>query len=264
MALLKRHTLDDRLISNGVVVMGIGLAVLGLTSAVSSRLRNLLLLGGLILVALAVLMFLLAIGLRLFGAKEWFDDAFNLVLSRTPALTPVWLTESDLPRVYNLASELLPRGHPERDMVEKRLVKNRKIIRGVCKGNTADGELLGYFIIYPLGKRATKQLMDGTIVQGHQILPDLIYSEWRAPESIYIAALAARTIAGRAATLAALKDIVFTYKRPPVLFARPVSQDGLRLLKSHHFHPIKDPNNAWVFDPRAQNATGDNLGNQPA
>jgi pimeloyl-ACP methyl ester carboxylesterase len=97
-------------------------------------------------------------------------------------------------------------------------------------------KLLGYAFLVPLCTAAHELMVAGELSpanfdSSHVVAPEAV------PAALYIGALAANDPASRAVVLQAVRHLAgeLTFKGPTVVWARPITPDGLRLAKQNGF-----------------------------
>ncbi|MFD4527616.1 hypothetical protein ACFWP7_27545 [Streptomyces sp. NPDC058470] len=215
----------DRNVLAGVIVLFSGLAAL-LICAVS------------LIFALVT-----AFVVRMSGAEE-----LTLPVGYNPVgrVQTRWSESDELDSVFRLARELIPEGHPRRNAVEERLLRNSQLVRLVYLAHGGSYRLEGYIILYPLNRSAVSAVLAGEICAGLQIRPRHVQQRWTSASGIYIAAAAGSTWRARAAVVTLL-EVMTENISPEWIFARPVTKDGLRLMRKSGFQPLFDTKNVWAL-----------------
>lgn len=132
---------------------------------------------------------------------------------------------------------------PEDVLVQ--FTKRGGIFRVVKRVMVADGErherLSGYFCVIPLSSTAMASVKDGTL-RGGQLTMNHVPASSEETAALYIGAVAARDLASRAIVLEALRLHVHYYSKElgiHEVITRPVTNDGLRIVRKHGFRPFK-------------------------
>lgn len=99
--------------------------------------------------------------------------------------------------------------------------------------------LIGGFSIFPLNK-ACQNKIERNNLYGNEILSADLVRNGRNPSAIYIAWVVGLGYKGKAMTLSYLKDKISDYLKSSdlLVYTRPSSEDGMRLVKLNNFVPI--------------------------
>ncbi|CAL9583893.1 hypothetical protein SUDANB1_05077 [Streptomyces sp. enrichment culture] len=241
-------------LGNWTLLTGLALLGVGITLDGDSMV-------GIIVIACGLIALLVCAVALIFSAVTAYVVRMSGVaeLALPPGYNPVgrvqtrWSASDELDPVFRLARELIPDGHPRRQAVEERLHRNSQLVRLVyiARGNAY--KLDGYVILYPLNRAAVSAVLAGDICAGQQIRPRHVKQRWTSASGIYIAAAAGRSWRGRAAVVTLL-EVMTENISPEWIFARPVTKDGLRLMRKSGFRPLFDEKNVWAL--RYRTASG--------
>lgn len=126
--------------------------------------------------------------------------------------------------------------------------KNPEVLSVVIRKPGTDGAggegqpvaIRGYFCIFPLTRAATR-LVQSEILTGNKIGPEQLVKARSRPASIYIGGVAGRGQSRRSGfVLAHLQAKLSTAaRRGTPIYARPVTRDGLRLMRHFNFKPLR-------------------------
>jgi hypothetical protein len=99
----------------------------------------------------------------------------------------------------------------------------------------------GYFCVIPLSNRALASLLAGQL-RGNELSVEHLPSDHELIAALYIGAVAARDHYSRAVVLEALRlniryALAFGVRQ---VLTRPLTSDGLRIVKKHSFQPVRN------------------------
>jgi hypothetical protein len=199
---------------------------------------------GVALCGLGLLMFLLALvasirQLRMLAGRfeklsSWFEQGDNIYTCRAAH-------EGELPLLRTFAMGLLGENVTPLETMEQWYRKNPNIFHVIYPQTEAGNEeITAFFSILPLSRAATK-LVEAEILNGINITAEHLVSPNSRPASIYIGGIAGvRWSRVRGAAVAYLHGELsrYAWKAVPI-FTRPVTSQGLDLLKRYKFKPVK-------------------------
>lgn len=154
-------------------------------------------------------------------------------------------SNNEFPKIHEFCCKIIPGAFATIKMWYDRYKTNQNIIyiieRETLRKNKKIIELKGGFSIFPLKKAATDNIENG-IIKGIDLLPDDLSKTEASATSIYIAwIVSTQKGKDRAATLSYLKNYLkkrIEQNRNIVIYTKPTTQDGLRLVKKYNFLPL--------------------------
>lgn len=130
--------------------------------------------------------------------------------------------------------------------IERLLAWHRKnpqilhaIVRVTRRPLIRSTEIVGFFCILPLTKKATR-LLSSNSLRGSDLLPDHITSQVHKCASYYIAGVAAEDKGAKRFTLLSLVSFITAVvaAHPAKIYTRPITADGLRVARHFGFAPV--------------------------
>lgn len=158
--------------------------------------------------------------------------------------------KSDLIYLHQLCDKQIPGVFASISRWYERHQKNNKIIYITKKIKNSpfksEEEIVGGFSIFPISKNISEYL-DTERISGVEFFDDHILNSKEKPYSLYIAWIVANDIKSKAYTLSILRNIVIRHMKTGVkaVYAKPSTNDGLRLIRSYKFMPL---NNQKYFE----------------
>lgn len=113
---------------------------------------------------------------------------------------------------------------------------NSKCIRKVV--DTRTDEIIGYFCILPLTVNGERSVMERDLINDDLDIGNFA-KRFRRGVPVYIGSMAGVNTRGRAATLE-LAKVVLADLETSKAFTRPVTKDGVRLVKKFGFKPVNE------------------------
>lgn len=132
-------------------------------------------------------------------------------------------------------------------------LRNKNIFKRVDKivvnGFNKKSVMIGFYDIIPINEKAVELLNKGEI-KGASILPEHVVDPNLTPHSIYIGGIVAKGFREKGSTLAFLKQDVQRYidKGIHVLYTRPVTKIGLRLVLNYGFEPLYEETSDGLYN----------------
>ncbi|MEM9738653.1 MAG: hypothetical protein AAF829_02210 [Pseudomonadota bacterium] len=161
-------------------------------------------------------------------------------------------TLEDLPEVVRLGRGAIGDAHPGEDLLRARMKRNSRIIRVIYDRASTSEKILGYTILYPLSKTFTDAILAGekTGIGG---LPVVEISErFEDCEGLYVSMIFGSTLASKAAAITLLRGQIrrALLQSPNIklVFGRPATAHGFRLLRQYGFSPLTAEENIWASD----------------
>jgi pimeloyl-ACP methyl ester carboxylesterase len=148
----------------------------------------------------------------------------------------------DAPAIHQLAVQMFGTVSPcevIRDMIAGRRAVVR-VVRRMREDKVQRWErFVGYFVIMPLTPEAADQIRSGQML-GSSLTNDHMTERPGDASTLYLGSIAASDFYSKAVVLEALRGEVYrcTAERPRELLARPVRDEGLRLVTENGFRPV--------------------------
>ncbi len=151
----------------------------------------------------------------------------------------------DVADAHDFLASLLPHDPPSLTLMQGLYQRNPLCIRLVESERNSRRRLVGMVVIAPLTARAVKDFQAKTVTSlDSAMLRRYVTRTWHRPQGVYLGGVAGTTPAGRAWALSFLESFLLSSGTKD-LIARPVSPDGLRVLKTAGFMPIGEPSPFW-------------------
>lgn len=151
----------------------------------------------------------------------------------------------DVADAYDFLASLLRHDPPSLALMQGLYRRNPMCIRLVESERNDKRSLVGMVVIAPLTARAVRDFQGKAITSlDSTMLERYVTRTWQRPHGVYLGGVAGATAAGRAWALSFLESFLLG-SGTRALFARPVSADGLRVLKTAGFVPIGEPSPFW-------------------
>lgn len=152
----------------------------------------------------------------------------------------------DVSAVHDFFCRLLtPDEAPSLELMQALHLHNAQTIRLVEAEKTQGRHLVGLAILVPLTPTGVRDLRDGTLRSVNGVRLDRHVSRsWRRPAGVYIGGVAGSSQAGRAWALATVEALIQA-AGTSVIFARPASVDGRRVMARAGFAPLGGGSAFW-------------------
>lgn len=191
-------------------------------------------LGYLPIVAFGLLvMFIVIIMIELLGmATQAF---YRLLPSRLAHMACKVARADDIPQIVAIAQKTMGDRITEEN-TRQLYNHNTKSIRKVV--DTRNGSIVGYFCILPLTVNGQKNVMERDLI-GDSLQVENFTKTFRPGSPVYIGSIAGINQKGKAATLELAQNLISTLDVPKA-FTRPVTKDGVRIVKKFGFRPVSE------------------------
>ena len=167
--------------------------------------------------------------LRLFRARFTDDYCDSESLGRLCALD-----ERILERVANVNEAILLERHNA----------NKQIIKLVKKRPEGDGQVEGFYILYPINDECERLIEDGSILTSRQITTRHICEESGQASSLYLSMVYGQSKQAQAYLIYLLyrdmREIIRANRRVRAIYVRPVTASGFQVMERHKFHRFKE------------------------
>ncbi|MEZ5814546.1 MAG: hypothetical protein R3E13_07520 [Alphaproteobacteria bacterium] len=177
---------------------------------------------------------------RCFGSRLYGSSSPKFILR--PA------TQSELKMIYDMGNNLFDGGISPLDQMQRWQKKNGEVFWVLRKyGDKKFAPIYGYCCLIPLLESAVEELKSGEITG--QSMRSAHISKNKRPKSVYLGAVAAIGMRAKGAMLDKLTHEIDSRRRggqTKCIYTRPVTDDGLRLIKKYGFEcydcpkPTKD------------------------
>lgn len=153
--------------------------------------------------------------------------------------------DDELEPLHQLCTEILSEGISDLHTWRQRHKRNPNIFYVVFRQESSPGsskqEIVGGFSMIPLNQSASELVGEEELI-GLQITPDHIPPNGERIASVYIAWLVGRGQKAKGYVISFLGRIMDEYGKSGVttVYTRPITEDGLRLIKRHTFTPVKN------------------------
>lgn len=140
---------------------------------------------------------------------------------------------------------------PSVEWIKDRGERNPHILRVVRSIRDTGDQICGYLMLYPLTANASRRIQHGTLRSGTDLMPaDMCLSFTRA-RALYIGMIVGEGRMTRAFVLDMLRRTLLDLRNrshPIVVFGKPATQDGARLLRKFGFKPISGNEGIFSID----------------
>lgn len=147
---------------------------------------------------------------------------------------------SDLEEIHQMAFEFFDGDVSTLESMTALHQHNDKIF-WIVRGNRkrAQKKIDGYFCVLPL-KEAPAKLVMTEVLRGAKITNEHLAAGDDKPYALYVGAIAAQSLFSRAAALNYLVGFLDACRRQEIVnvYARPVTNDGLRVCRHHGFEIV--------------------------
>lgn len=160
---------------------------------------------------------------------------YRLQPSTLANMTSLVARADDIPVIVDIAKSTMG----DRITIENTLKlynHNKRCIRKVV--DTRSNQIVGYFCVLPLTINGEKRVMDRDLISNDLDVQNFA-KNFRRGMPVYIGSMAATTTRGRAATLE-LAKVTLANMEITKAFTRPVTKDGVRLVKRFGFEPVSE------------------------
>ncbi len=176
-------------------------------------------------------------------------------------------SQRDVADAHEFFATLIPRDPPSRDLMLALFAHTPHSIRLIESKRGGRVEIVGMYVVAPLNKRGVADFKARAILALNAGLLDrCVPRTWRRPRGVYIGGVAGSTSAGRAWALSSLESFVDQLGVSCVI-ARPVSPDGIRVMRSAQFLEVGGGSPFWYRDLSAADpgsgSTSQRLDKQP-
>lgn len=159
--------------------------------------------------------------------------------------------QSDLSEICSLGKVVIGDNHAPEDLLRSRLAKCPQIIRKLTTSDAIPAPIHGYYITYPLTKRGVGRIDKKQVTNGKSLQEGDLAATFSNAKAIYISMIFGDGMRAKAAALLHLKNDIKhlreAHSKICKLYAKPSTNDGLRLLKKFKFSPIDGENGIWVL-----------------
>lgn len=206
---------------------------------------------GIALSVVGVLLVFVAITLWIVRlTKKATDKALTKAFTHfVPDFDERYAEDEDIETICTLGRQAIGSNHPDETSLSQRLAKNRNIIKCLIRKKVDGGSIVGYYTIYPITAGTRTKILSGQITSGKQFGLTQISTSFSSCTAIYISMIYGSSLLSKACVLWTLKNDLNTTRRTnknlDLLFARPATSAGLRLLRKYGFEPINDERGIW-------------------
>jgi hypothetical protein len=231
-----------------LAVAGVLLAIRPLKNDINDSLGNLpdalytaCLIGGVILAAVGLSILLFPSGFFSSLAARLFKDFDEPDFDCRPA------KRSELEFIHDFSSQQISGNVSPLPQMVHFHKKNRSVFWVLINKKSAKDKSVrkkvGYYSVLPLSESARK-LLEREELNGLKLTTEHILKQGETPAAIYIGGIAARRLPfrSRAVLLSYLKAHINRERERgvSVAYSRPVTKDGLRILRKYGFSPVAD------------------------
>ena len=157
-----------------------------------------------------------------------------------------WASSSaDVTAAHDYLASFMPEDPPSLEVLIALQARNSKSIRLVERLGDGHIRLVGVLIAAPLTTLGVRQLAARKIrrVEDAQ-LQRHVCTTWRKPAGIYIGGVAGSDASAKIAAILATITLI-EQSAPCVVFTRPVTKDGMRIIRRHGFTPVSGTGPMW-------------------
>ncbi|MEL6566956.1 MAG: hypothetical protein AAFQ22_00965 [Pseudomonadota bacterium] len=193
-----------------------------------------------------------AAGLAYVMTRDSVRSAASGLVSGPSLLDDRAATLEDLEEVVRLGRGAIGDAHPGEDLLRARLKRNPGIIRVIFDRAAKTEKILGFTILYPLGAKFTEAILSGekTGIGGLPVAD--ISEKLEEAEGLYVSMIFGSTLASKAAAIMLLRGQIrrALLQNPNIklVFGRPATSHGFRLLRQYGFSPLTAEENIWASD----------------
>lgn len=147
--------------------------------------------------------------------------------------------------INNFGNAVIGGNHlPDASIIKQRIKKSSNVIKTISILNGYSKELVGYYVLYPLSKDITKDIIAGEVLNAKQLQLKDITEKFNMANSLYIGMLLGNAIYSKAAIERILERDIKKYllENPNIkyIFAKPASSDGHRIVSQNGFNSIEN------------------------
>ena len=153
---------------------------------------------------------------------------------------------SDVADAYQFFRSMLRGNSPSLPLMQELFRRQPDTIFLVELHDSDHIKIVGIVIAAPMKKRVTNRFLQKEAVALDADLMKGVARSWNEPHGVYIGGVAGSTRAGKARALTFVEDLI-QRSGAEVYIARPVTPDGVRVLKSTGFEPIGEPSPFWAL-----------------
>jgi rifampicin phosphotransferase len=140
---------------------------------------------------------------------------------------------------------LLEHDPPSLKLMQSLHHRNPRTIRIIYSEREVARSIVGLVILVPLTQRGMREIEDRQLTSTTTVnLERHVSKSWRRARGAYIGGVAGSTTAGRAWALSTC-EFLLEHSGVEVVYARPASKDGLRVMRASGFVPLGEPSQFW-------------------
>ncbi|MEL6956400.1 MAG: hypothetical protein AAFO88_07135 [Pseudomonadota bacterium] len=193
-----------------------------------------------------------AAGLAYMATRSSVASAATRLIRREMLLDDRLANEDDLETIVKLGRKAIGDAHPGVDVLRARMKRNSQIIRVVFDSEATSPRVLGYTILYPLSKPFSSSILSGERVGIKNLPVSDIAETIDEAGGLYVSMIYGSTLASKAAAIALLRGQIrralLQNRDIKLVFGRPATSHGLRLLRQYGFSPLTAEENIWASD----------------
>lgn len=160
------------------------------------------------------------------------------------------LRASELSDIVRMGRSFISDAHPSDDVLRARMRRNPEIVRVVTDRSGKRERFMGYTIIYPLTANGVEQIENGTLRTVKDLRAQQIARTPGETAGLYVSMVCGHGRTARATALAVLRSQIRAALAENsgigVVFARPATKEGLRLLRKFEFNPLAGDDSIWA------------------
>lgn len=163
----------------------------------------------------------------------WIELWYRLMPSALRNVSVTICKADDLPNIVSIASSRI--GNTT-DLEKTRQLYNHNS-RSIWKvRNTISGKVIGYYCLLPLTQKGEQKVLDRDLLLGDLDI-ECFAKRFRKHGPVYIGGIAGLNKKAGAAALEQMKHLIVKLEASKA-YARPATDDGVRLVKRYGFEPV--------------------------
>lgn len=156
--------------------------------------------------------------------------------------------KSDYRAIVELGKSMIGDRQPSVKFLSELAAVNSQIVIAIYE-DASKARLMGFFILYPLKSAAIRRLLSGRIPRASALKPADIHRSFRSASGIYVAMVGGTAGHAKGFTLAELLQTLATLQQHgklKMVFSRPASQPGARVMSKYGFQRLPEPSEISV------------------
>lgn len=161
-----------------------------------------------------------------------------------------------LEAVERMGRDSIGDAHPSAEALARRLRVCPEALQLLCRRHrNGHLELHGYFLLYPLTDDAGRAIAEARIRSANELGPEAMLPDFASARYLYIGMVLGSPGSNvrRRIKVQLGAELMRRIKEGPVdlVFARPATPAGRRLMLAHGFAPIRDRRNIWIVSGKS-------------